>query len=143
LPELAWGAMPYDETGERPELANIAEAKSRRRSERVVLRVSLLLSAVLPDGRRINIEAQSLVVNAHGGLLEVGMEMVQGQKIALRNHQTELFTTGRVLRVEALEEGQFSVAFEFESPCPQFWPVSFPPTDWAIESWKESLCTRT
>ena len=117
-----------------PGTASMAEARGRRRSERVVLRVPLLLSAVMPDNKRINIEANSLVVNAHGGLLDVGMEMVRGQTIYLRNVKTELFTTGTVLRVEGSEEGHFSVAFEFESPCPQFWPVSFPPTDWAIES---------
>jgi hypothetical protein len=131
-PESPWGSMPDDTTIERPGLANIAEAKSRRRSERVVLRVSLLLSAMMPDDRQINIEAQSLVVNAHGGLLRVGMEMSRGQKIYLRNIKTELSTSARVLRVEGLDEGHFSVAFEFESVCPQFWPVSFPPSDWSI-----------
>jgi hypothetical protein len=124
--------MPDSAIEPRVEFPNVTEAKSRRRSERLVLRISLLLSALVPDGKRINVEAQSLVVNAHGGLLRVGM--LRGQKIYLRNDTTELFTTGRVLRVEGLEEGQFSIAFEFESPCPQFWPVNFPPADWAIES---------
>jgi hypothetical protein len=84
----------------------------------------------MPDGKRINIEAQSLVVNAHGGLLDVGMEMVAGQQIRLSNSKTEIITTGRVVRVEASQMGRFSVAFEFESPAPHFWPVSFPPADW-------------
>jgi hypothetical protein len=112
---------------------NITEARSRRRSERVVLRIPLQLSAALPDGKRINVEAHTLVVNAHGGLLDIGIELVRGQEIRLRNMKTELFISGRVLRVEQPEEGgHFSVAFEFESPCPQFWPVSFPPTDWTV-----------
>jgi len=110
--------------------ANTMEGSNRRRSERVVLRVHLRLSAVMPDGKRINIQAQSLVVNAHGGLLDVGMEMVAGQQIRMSNSKTEIITTGRVLRVEGSEEGRFSVAFEFESPAPHFWPVSFPPPDW-------------
>jgi hypothetical protein len=114
------------------ESTNTVEARGRRRSERVVLRVPLSLSAVMPDGRRITVQAQSLVVNAHGGLLDVGMEMIQGQKIYLGNVRAELFVTGKVLRVEGAEEGHFSVAFAFESPCPNFWPVSFPPTDWAL-----------
>jgi hypothetical protein len=121
-----------EETRSQPEISTIAEARGRRRSERVVLRISVLLSAVMPDGKRITVEAQSLVVNAHGGLLDVGIEMIRGQKIYLRNFKTELFATGRVLRVEGSEEGHFSVAFEFESPCPHFWPVNFPPTDWAV-----------
>lgn len=107
------------------------EGSNRRRSERVVLRIPLGLSALMPDGKRINIVAQSLVVNAHGGLLDVGMEMVAGQQIRLSNSKTEIITTGRVLRVERSGQGRFSVAFEFESPAPHFWPVRFPPPDWS------------
>jgi len=110
---------------------NTLEERNRRRSERVVLRVPVGLSAIMPEGKRINIEAHTLVVNAHGGLLDVGMELVRGQKIRLSNEKTEIVASGRVVRVEASELGRFSVAFEFESPSPHFWPVSFPPADWS------------
>ena len=114
---------------------NLMEERNRRRSERVVLRVPVRLSALMPDSKRINIEAKTLVVNAHGGLLDVGMEMVRGQQIRLSNSMAEIVATGRILRVEGSEEGRFSVAFEFESPAPHFWPVSFPPADWSpVES---------
>jgi hypothetical protein len=114
--------------------AAVAEGINKRRSVRVVLRVPISISAMLSDGRRVIIEAHSLVVNAHGGLLDVGMEMVRGQKIQLRNLGTEVVTAGNVLRVENSTEGRFSVAFEFATPSPHFWPVSFPPDDWsAIE----------
>jgi hypothetical protein len=72
------------------------------------------------------------VVNAHGGLLDVGMEMAKGPQIRLSSSKTELVTTGRVLRVEGSQDRRFSVAFEFESPTPHFWPVSFPPRDWSL-----------
>lgn len=110
---------------------NFMDERNRRRSERVVLQVSLRLSAMMPDGKRISIEARSLVVNAHGGLLDVGMEMIAGQQIRLNRPKAENITTGRVLRVEGSEEGRFLVAFEFESPTPNFWPVRFPPGDWS------------
>jgi len=110
---------------------NGAEGRNRRRSERVVLRVPLQLSARMPDGRRISIEAHSVAVNAHGGLLDMGMEMPAGQRVLLRNSKTEKIATGKVVRVEGLEEGRFSVAFAFEFPAPSFWPVSFPPPDWS------------
>ena len=111
--------------------ANTTAERSRRRSERVVLRVPLQLSAKMPDGKRICIEAHTLVVNAHGGLLEVGMEMLTGQQVLLSNSRTERVATGKVVRVKGSEEGRFSVAFEFEFPAPNFWPVSFPPPDWS------------
>jgi len=124
--------MPENTTKSRSDkIASTIEERSRRRSERVVLRVPVELSAMMLHGKRINIEAHSLVVNAHGGLLEVGIEMVRGQRIRLNNLKTEIAASGLVLRVEASEQGRFSVAFEFESPAPHFWPISFPPTDWS------------
>jgi hypothetical protein len=108
------------------------EERNQRRSERVVLRVPLQLSAKMPDGRRISIEVHSLVVNAHGGLLDVGMEMLSGQQVVLSNPRSEKVASGKIVRVEASEEGRFSVAFAFEFPAPSFWPVSFPPADWSV-----------
>jgi len=112
--------------------ATTMEERNRRRSERAVLRVPLQLSAKLPDGRRISIAARTLVVNAHGGLLDIGMEMLSGQHVILSNPRNEKVASGKILRVEASEEGRFSVAFAFEFPAPSFWPVSFPPADWSF-----------
>jgi hypothetical protein len=36
-----------------------------------------------------------------------------------------------VVRVETSVGGQSAVAFEFDQPAPQFWPIVFPPADWA------------
>jgi hypothetical protein len=113
-------------------MTDVMDERNRRRSERVVLRIPVHLSAVVPGGKRISIEAHTLVVNAHGGLLDVGIELVKGQQIRLSNSKTELITTGRVLRAEQSGGGRFSVAFEFESPAPHFWPVTFPPRDWSL-----------
>jgi hypothetical protein len=123
--------MPAHTTKSGPnKTGSTVDERNRRRSERVVLRVALQLSAKMPNGKRINIEVHSLVVNAHGGLLDVGMELLRGQHIILNNPRTEKAATGTVLRVEGSEEGRFSVAFEFEFPAPSFWPVVFPPSDW-------------
>jgi hypothetical protein len=84
---------------------------------------------MMPDGSRVCVEAQSLVVNALGGLLDVGMEMLAGQRLLLSKFKTGGVMTGTVLRVQASEEGHFSVAFEFEFPSSNFWPVTFAPAD--------------
>jgi hypothetical protein len=106
------------------------EEKNHRRSERVVLRIPVGLSAITPDGKRMHIEAHTLVVNAHGGLLDTGIELLPGQRILLHNPKTEDVESCRVVRVESSEGGRFAVAFEFQCPSPTFWPVSFPPSDW-------------
>ena len=85
----------------------------------------------MPGGKRICIEAHTLVVNAHGGLLDVGLELLAKQQVLLSNTRTEKVATARVVRVEGSQEGRFSVAVEFEFPAPSFWPVSFPPPDWS------------
>jgi hypothetical protein len=113
-------------------MMKVPESSNHRRSERVVLRVPIHLSALMPGGKRISIEAHTLVVNAHGGLLVIGTEMVKGQLIRLSNSKTDIVATGKVLRVEGSEDGRFSVAFEFECPAPHFWPVNFPPRDWSL-----------
>jgi hypothetical protein len=114
--------------------AGTMEERNRRRSERVVLRVPLQLSAKMPDGKRISIEVYSLVVNAHGGLLDVGMGMLRGQQVILTNPKNEKVASGKIVRAEESGEGRFAVAFEFEFPAPSFWPVSFPPADWSISA---------
>jgi len=125
--------MFQDLSKSRPDTTtNVTDERNRRRSERVVLRVPVHLSAVMPGGKRISIVAHSLVVNAHGGLLDIGTEMVKGQQIRLSNSKTDIVATGKVLRVEGAEDGRFSIAFEFECPAPHFWPVSFPPRDWSL-----------
>jgi hypothetical protein len=125
--------MFQDLSKSRPDATtNVTDERNRRRSERVVLRVPVHLSALMPGGKRISIEAHTLVVNVHGGLLDIGLEMVKGQQIRLSNSKTDIVASGRVLRVEGSEDGRFSVAFEFESPAPHFWPVSFPPRDWSL-----------
>ena len=123
--------MPTDSTKSGSSgTSSTSEERSRRRSERVVLCVAVLLSARIPQGKRISIDAKSLVVNAHGGLLDVGLELMKGQHIILNNPITERVATGKILRVERSEEGRFFVAFEFEFPTPNFWPIVFPPADW-------------
>jgi hypothetical protein len=99
-----------------------------------VLRIPVTLSATTPDGKRVRVTAQTFVVNAHGGLLDVGMEVSVGQKLLLGNPKTERIEVCRVVRVEKSAETRFSVAFEFDVPASRFWPVSFPPDDWMMTS---------
>jgi len=89
--------MPEDITKSRPDGtgSGTIEERNRRRSERVVLRVPLQLSARMPDGKRISIEVYSLVVNAHGGLLDMGMEMLSGQQLFLLTQGTKKLRQAR------------------------------------------------
>jgi hypothetical protein len=92
-----------------------------------MLQIPLKLSARLPDGSRICIQVQTLVVNAHGGLLDMGLEMEPGQRIMLSHSRCPDPVTATILRVEKSDDARFSAAFEFEFPVTHFWPVTFPP----------------
>jgi len=59
-------------------------------------------------------EALTLVVNAHGGLLKMKMEVQLGQPMLLVNSQNKVEQSCRVVRVEDTSPELFSVAFEFD-----------------------------
>jgi hypothetical protein len=108
-----------------------SDPKNRRRSQRVMLQVAVLMRATLPDGRSAQVQAFTLAVNAHGGLLESPVELAANQRISLINPRSGKEVAGRVVRVEG-SSAVHEVAIEFDSRNPQFWPIAFPPEDWGI-----------
>jgi RNA binding exosome subunit len=103
---------------------------NRRRSERVMLQMRITVIADDTERKSRQEEALTQIVNAHGGLLKMKMEVHIGQPMLLVNPQNKLKQSCRVVRVEDTAEGDFSVAIEFDKPNSKFWPVVFPPADW-------------
>jgi hypothetical protein len=108
---------------------------NRRRSERVTLRVPVIVKTKTRQGASVQEETYTAVVNAHGGLMKVKMELQAGQPIILVNAQTKMEQSCRVVRVEnpPTSGSSFGVAFEFDKPAPHFWPITFPPADWGVK----------
>lgn len=109
---------------------NAPQPNNRRRSERVLLHVPVAVRTETTGGKRLQEETHTLVVNAHGGLLTLKMEVVPGQPMLLINPKNGKEQKCRVVRVENPPGGALAVAFEFDTPAPNFWPVVFPPADW-------------
>ena len=103
---------------------------NRRRSERVILQVPVTVETRAHDGKQVREETQTSVVNAHGGLMKLRMKVQAGQPITLINEKANIQQSCRVVRVETSEAGTSAVAFEFDTPAPKFWPITFPPDDW-------------
>lgn len=80
----------------------------------------------------MSMDAFTLVVNAHGGLLELSYKLPRGQKIWLISLGTGAKVPCHIIGSRKSDEGAFAVAFEFENPSPDFWPISFPPSDWHL-----------
>jgi len=108
--------------------ANIA---NKRRSERVLLRMTVVVHAEDEERKPIQEQAITQVVNAHGGLLQMSKHLHVGQSFLLANPKNKMEQTCRVVRVEDFG-ALFNVAFEFAQPSPGFWPIVFPPADWAV-----------
>jgi len=108
----------------------MATAADRRRSERVVLRMAVIVLAENEERKQIQEKAETQVVNAHGGLLRMKEHLHVGQPFLLNNPANNKEMSCRVVRTE--DEGMefYKVAFEFDRPAPNFWPVTFPPADW-------------
>lgn len=107
-----------------------SDPRDRRRSERVMLQIPVTVLAETPERDQVQEDTHTLVVNAHGGLIKLKMELLSGQPIILVNPQTGTEESGHVVRIDQPSPDYFAVAFEFERPSPKFWPVTFPPKDW-------------
>jgi len=102
----------------------------RRRSERVMLQMKVTVIAEDTQRHARREEALTHVVNAHGGMLKMKMDVQLGQPMLLVNPQNQAEQKCRVVRVDDTASEYFSVAFEFDAPNSKFWPVVFPPGDW-------------
>jgi hypothetical protein len=106
------------------------EIKNKRRSERVILRVAVEVSVEFYDGKAISEATVTQVVNAHGGLLSLRMEVESQQRFLLKNLRTGKVRECSVVRTEKASNSEQLVAFQFTIPSPDFWPIVFPPKDW-------------
>jgi hypothetical protein len=105
----------------------------KRRSERLKLSVPVIVMTETRERVKAQEVTHTVVVNAHGGLLKLKMEVLVGQPIVLANLQTNHEKRCRVVRVEQLPGEEFGIAFEFEKPAPEFWSLASPPADWQVD----------
>jgi hypothetical protein len=109
-----------------------SDPSNRRRSERVMLQIPVKVLTETTERVQVEESTHTLVVNAHGGLMKLKMELLQGQPLMLVNPQNGMEQGCRVVRIDQPSPDYFAVAFEFDRPAPNFWPVVFPPKDWGL-----------
>jgi hypothetical protein len=95
-----------------------------------MLRMIMVVKAADAEGTEIGGEAETQVVNAHGGLLRTKVRLLSGQTFRLGNPKSGMEESCRVVRSEVKEADYYSIGFEFDRPAPNFWPIVFPPADW-------------
>jgi hypothetical protein len=104
----------------------------RRRSQRLFLQVPVIVKGQLANKSDFSETTKTVVLNAHGALVELEAALEAGQTVILRNARTNEQEESIVKLVTPGESGKFNVALEFKNPSPSFWHISFPPDDWPI-----------
>lgn len=105
---------------------------SPRRSARIFRRMPVKASGKDHNGRKFREACETVVVNAHGGLLLLKHEIDDGVLLQLENPATQEELECRVVFLgEPSDRGQ-RVGVEFLTPSPHFWGLEFtepPPGD--------------
>src|SRR6202047_3372563 len=105
-------------------------SSQQRRSSRVFTRIPVRASGKSIHGRKFRENSQTIVINAHGGLLYIQEELVLGADFVLINPVTEEEQECRVVYLGDTSEKGTRVGVEFLSPSRHFWGVDFAPQDW-------------
>jgi len=116
--------MP-DESG-----AAIGTGPERRRSERLLLDVTLVVRGESPERKPFEEETFTISVSAHGALVLLATKVVLGQTLFLRNPETQREIEGSVSRFGSPHGGLAQVGVEFARPAPDLWPIKSPPVGW-------------
>lgn len=103
---------------------------AERRSSRVFTRIPVRATGRDVEGRKFRENSQTIVINAHGGLLYLHESLVLGGDLVLINPVTEEEQECRIVYLGDTSEKGMRVGVEFLSPCPHFWGVEFAPQDW-------------
>lgn len=104
--------------------------QTRRRTQRVLMRVSVRLSGLNTLGSQFNEETHTLAVNANGALLLLSAPLIRGQQLRISNFSTGDVAEVVVVHIAQHQGKQSEVGVAFILPNPKFWQIAFPPRDW-------------
>jgi hypothetical protein len=111
--------------------SNPATAGSRRRSQRVLMQVSVRLHGLDAQGQPFDEQADTLAINAHGALVLLTARVTSGSLLMLRNNSTKEEQECNVAFLGPVRGNKCEIGLEFSARRPQFWRVAFPPEDWS------------
>ena len=99
--------------------------QDNRRSSRVFRRLSVQVRGVDPDGRKFKESCQTIVVNAHGGLIYLNESIELGDQVQVTNPVTDEEQECRVVYIGDVSDKGQRIGLEFLSPSPHFWGMEF------------------
>ena len=96
-----------------------------RRSQRLFHKMRVQAQGRGYDGRKFREVCETVVVNAHGGLLMLNNEVDQGATIVLMNPLTQEEQECRIVFTGDSGSKGIRVGVEFLTPAPHFWGIDF------------------
>ncbi len=100
-----------------------------RRSQRVLLRVPVLVRGQVEGDSSLSEETHTLVVSADGALIALAMRVQFGQKLVLKSCASGEEVESYVVHVGEKEASKAEVGIAFAHPARHFWHIDFPPAD--------------
>ena len=111
--------------------SNPSNAGARRRSQRVLMQVSVRVHGIDAQGKPFDEQADTLAINAHGALVLLQARLTSGSLLNLRNNTTKEEQECHVVFLGPVRGNKAEIGLEFSARRPQFWRVAFPPEDWS------------
>jgi hypothetical protein len=102
---------------------------SQRRSQRVFHKMRLQAQGRSHQGRKFKETCETLVVSAHGGLLNLSHEVDNGEMLVLVNPETLEEQECRIVFLGETGRRGTRVGVEFLTPAPHFWGIDFEARD--------------
>lgn len=117
-------AKPGQMSGVRPALQRQPTAEERRRAQRVLLKMEVLVHVA---NKPEPIRGFTHTVSATGGMIILPEGFPAGSKFILENSKTQQKVEAHVVRPSQFNQEGSLVPVEFVTPAPNFWNIFFPP----------------
>jgi len=111
-------------SGSRPATQRVPTAEERRRAQRVMLRMPVIVHIA----GKSSLNGYTQTVSQNGAMIVVPEPLTEGAKISIENPKTQNTVEARVVRPPQITSEGSLIPVEFLTPSPHFWNVFFPPT---------------
>ncbi len=120
---------PVTQVKRSPNAARPQTAEERRRAQRVLLRMQILVH--LP-GKANPLHGVTHTVSANGAMIILPEGLSQGTKMTIENQKTQKKVEAHVVRPPQLNAEGSLIPIEFLAASPNFWNIFFPPNPTAV-----------
>ncbi len=114
-------AMPHPSA--RPAVTRTPTAEERRRSQRVFVRMPVVIHVA----GKAPLPGNTHTVSAGGAMVILKEGIGEGTKVTVENPATNLKVEAKVVRPPQMNQEGSLVPVEFVTPSPTFWNIFFPP----------------